>query len=161
MDVIYILFGQGQDLDALQMGMRAAALFGLTLVLIRISGRRSFGQRAPFDYVVAILLGATLARALVGASPFVPTVVGALVLVLLHRSLAWLCVRFQALERLVAGQERAIYREGRFIDDQMSAALLTPNDVKESVRQQLGTLDLSEVHIAILERNGRISLIRK
>jgi uncharacterized membrane protein YcaP (DUF421 family) len=62
---------------------------------------------------------------------------------------------------LAVGRERAIYRDGRFIDDQMSAALLTPNDLKESVRQQLGTLDLSEVHIAILERNGRISLIRK
>ena len=92
--------------------------------MIRISGRRSFGQRAPFDYVVAILLGATLARALVGASPFVPTVVASLALVVSHRSLAWLCVRFAALERLAVGRERAIYRDGRFIDDQMSAALL-------------------------------------
>ena len=81
MDVVNTVFGSGRDLDALQMAARAAAIFIAALVLIRISGRRSFGQRSPFDYVVAILLGATLSRVIVGASPAFPTAVASLVLV--------------------------------------------------------------------------------
>ena len=47
MDMLIALFGSGRDLDTLQMAARAAATFAGALVLIRISGRRSFGQRSP------------------------------------------------------------------------------------------------------------------
>jgi len=160
MDAIVAVFGEGKDLGALQMAMRAIAVFAGCLALIRISGRRSFGNRSPFDYVVAILLGATLSRVIVGASPAVATMVASLTIVVLHRALAWACVHSNSLERLVAGREREVYHDGHFDAQQMSAALITRADVLESVRQQLGARDLKAVEAAILERNGEISLIR-
>jgi uncharacterized membrane protein YcaP (DUF421 family) len=160
MNLIEALFGSGRDLESLQMAARAAVVFIAALVMIRISGRRSFGQRSPFDYVVAILLGATLSRIIVGASPAVPTAIASLVIVLLHRILAWGCVHSERLERLVGGAPRELYRDGRFDQKQMSAALITETDVLESVRRQLGSLDLSRIDRVLLERNGEISLIR-
>ena len=161
MQALIALFGEGRDLSALQMAMRAAATFFAALVFIRISGRRSFGQRSPFDYVVAILLGATLSRVIVGASPAVPTLIASLMIVLMHRVLAWGCVRSRTLESLVGGAERQLYRDGTFDDEQMSAALVTRTDVLEAVRQKLGTDAMDRVQRAILERNGEISIIRK
>ncbi|MFM0356524.1 DUF421 domain-containing protein [Paraburkholderia nemoris] len=161
MQALVALFGEGKDLSAMQMGMRAGATFFAALVLIRISGRRSFGQRSPFDYVVAILLGATLSRAIVGASPAAPTLVASLVIVLMHRGLAWACVRSRALELLVGGVERQLYRDGNFNERQMLAALVSRTDVLETVRKELGTDALDKVQSAILERNGEISIIRK
>ncbi|MCP3716428.1 DUF421 domain-containing protein [Paraburkholderia sp. CNPSo 3281] len=161
MDILVALFGAGKELDSLQMALRAALAFVCTLALIRISGRRSFGQRSPFDYVVAILLGATLSRFIVGASPAVATFVASLVLVLMHRALAWLCVRYRWLETLVVGVEREVYRDGTFNRAQMSAALITRTDVLETVRQELHATQLEDVEAAILERNGEISLIRR
>nr|WP_230943230.1 YetF domain-containing protein [Burkholderia stagnalis] len=145
----------------MQMTLRAIVVFFIALVLIRIAGRRAFGQRSPFDYVVGILLGATLSRAVVGASPFVATVVASLAIVLIHRALAWMCVRWARLERLVVGAEREVYRDGRFDDAQMRAALITESDVHESVRQTLGERSLAGVSAAILERNGHVSVIRR
>jgi uncharacterized membrane protein YcaP (DUF421 family) len=161
MDVITAIFGEGKDLTALQAAMRAIVVFAITLVFIRISGRRSFGQRSPFDYVVAILLGATLSRVIVGASPALPTLAAALMIVLIHRALAWCCVRSPWLETLVVGAEREVYRDGQFDSRQLSAALITRNDVFEAARREFHASDLHEVHAAILERNGQMSLIRK
>ena len=160
MSLLLTIFGEGKDLGSLQMAARAVAVFFGALAFIRIAGRRSFGQRSPFDYVVAILLGATLSRVIVGASPAIPTAIASLVIVLIHRVLAWTCVRSPALERIVVGSEREIYKDGKFDERQMSAALITKTDVIETARQELHTATLDEVRAAILERNGQVSLIR-
>lgn len=161
MDVLITLFGEGKDLDSLQTAMRAIVVFFAALIFIRISGRRSFGQRSPFDYVVAILLGATLSRVVIGASPAIPTFVASLVIVLVHRALAWACVRSRWLESLAVGAEREVYGDGQFDNRQMSAALITRTDVLETARQELHVKDLEDVESAVLERNGQVSLIRK
>ncbi|MCC8391568.1 DUF421 domain-containing protein [Paraburkholderia sp. MMS20-SJTR3] len=161
MDVIYVLFGQGHTLDPLQMGLRAIAIFVIALVLIRVSGRRSFGQRSPFDSVVVILLGATLSRAIIGASPFIATVGASFLIVLCHRMLAWACMRSRRFELLVGGSEREVYSDGKFNAREMHAALVTRTDIEETVRQETGSRSLENVAAAILERNGEISVIRK
>lgn len=161
MDVIFVVFGEGKDLNPVQMGMRAIAVFLIALVLIRVSGRRSFGQRSPFDSVVVILLGATLSRAIVGASPFVSTVVASFAIVMCHRMLAWACMRWPGLERLVGGVKREVFSNGAFNAREMEAALVTRTDIEESVRQKIGSHSMDKVAAAFLERNGEVSVIRK
>jgi uncharacterized membrane protein YcaP (DUF421 family) len=160
-DAFLMLFGEGRNLDPLQMGLRSIAVFLIALTLIRLSGRRSFGQRSPFDSVVVILLGATLSRAIVGASPFIATTVASVVIVLAHRLLAWACMRSPALERLVGGVEREVFSDGKFNARELDAALITVTDVHESVRQKTGSRSMDNVAAAILERNGEVSVIRK
>jgi uncharacterized membrane protein YcaP (DUF421 family) len=161
MNLLVAVFGEGRNLDTLQMVSRAVVAFVAMLVMIRISGRRSFSQRSPFDSVVAVLLGATLSRVIVGASEVIPTSASCLALVLLHRTLGWSCVHIPGFERVVTGRERVLYRDGRFDAGELSAALVTQSDVLESARRQLGTTTLDGVEYAVLERNGEISLIRK
>lgn len=161
MKAIFVLFGEGHDLTSLQMGMRSLVVFLIAVVLIRVSGRRSFGQRSPFDSVVVILLGATLSRAIVGASPFIATVMSSLVIVACHRLLGLACLRSRWFERMVGGVEREVFRNGVFNAHEMSAALITPTDIQESVRQKTGSSSMDHVAAAFLERNGDISVIRK
>jgi uncharacterized membrane protein YcaP (DUF421 family) len=70
-------------------------------------------------------------------------------------------MRSHAIERLVGGVERELFSNGAFNDDQLRAALMTSNDVRESVRQKIGSRSLDKVAAAILERNGEVSVIRK
>lgn len=53
--LVRMLFGEGDQLDVLQMSMRSGVVFALALAMIRISGRRSFGQRRPFDACATVL----------------------------------------------------------------------------------------------------------
>src|SRR5690242_20328750 len=105
MDLISQLFGEGKELTALQMSMRGIVIFVIALLLIRISGRRSFGLSAPFDNIITILLGAVLSRAVVGASPFWPVVVCCLVIVLLHRLLGLLVSKSERFASLIEGNK--------------------------------------------------------
>jgi len=57
------------------MAARSVVVFVITLLLLRISGRRSFGLRTPLDNIISIILAAVLSRAIVGASPFFSMVV--------------------------------------------------------------------------------------
>ncbi|ASL41901.1 hypothetical protein bAD24_I00335 [Burkholderia sp. AD24] len=55
-----------------------------------------------------------------------------------------------------------LFGQGRNLDPlQMGAALITPTDVQESVRQRTGARSMENVAAAILERNGEVSVIRK
>ncbi len=154
------LFGDGGELSPLQMSSRAIGCFFLILVLIRISGRRSFGQHTPFDACVTVLLGAVLSRAVVGASPFLATAIASLSIVLLHRLVAVLAVRYPAIDRLIKGEPRTLAYKGLKDPVQMRWALVSDADLVEALRENANTESLDHVERATLERNGNISILR-
>lgn len=160
-DLIDRVFGEGSDLEIWQMAARAAAIFVFTLIIIRASGRRSFGQSSPFDACATVLIGAVLSRAVVGASPFWATVASAAVLALMHRLMALACIRWKRLEDVVSGHEIELVRNGRVDDLAMRRALLTERNLAEAIRQKMGARPLKDVALAMLERDGKITVIAK
>jgi uncharacterized membrane protein YcaP (DUF421 family) len=159
MDLILNIFGEGTDLNLLQMGSRALTLYIIALILIRTSGIRTIGKQSSFDIVVSILLGAVLSRAIVGASPYWPTVFAGFIIVILHRLLAWLCLRHSKFGVFLKGEERLLYSKGKFFKENMDKAFLTDGDLLESVRLQTNRNSLKTVKEIHLERSGRISVI--
>lgn len=155
------IFGQGAELTPWQMAARAAVVFVIALVLVRVSGRRSFGQHSPFDACTTVLVGAILSRAVVGATPFWSTVCAATAIVLMHRAMGLASVRWPGFEALISGHEISLVSEGKPHADQMRKALVTENDLKEAVRKKTGASDLSGIEGAVLERNGDITVIEE
>jgi uncharacterized membrane protein YcaP (DUF421 family) len=154
------LFGNGDDLTAEQMALRAGVIFFFTLWLVRISGRRSFAQHGTFDVCVTVLLGAILGRAIVGASPFWGSVAAATVIAVLHRAVALASVRWNWVENMVNGHTIVLVRSGRIDEQALRDALVTRKDLERSMREQIKTSDLTQVHRALLEKNGHITILR-
>jgi len=161
MEWIHTLFGTGRDLNSLQMVCRAIVSFLLTLVLIRIAGIRTFGKRSAFDNVFVIMLGSIFSRVVVGASPFIPTTLGCLAFVLVHSGLGWISVWSDVIGRLVKGERKVLYTEGKMDERNMRRVMVSEKDLLESVRLRLNSDNLDEVREIVLERNGEISVIRK
>src|SRR5665213_1004849 len=159
MELLEQCFGEGSNLSVAQMSMRTAVVFIFALVMIRVAGRRSFGQRNAFDSCVVVLLGAVLSRAIVGASPFIPTLCASFVMVLLHRLLALMSIKWADFERLVDGDERILVDHSVKNERQMRLGLISPKDLAEAVRKRLNTEDMGRLKKAVLERNGEISVI--
>jgi uncharacterized membrane protein YcaP (DUF421 family) len=155
------IFGSGEELTPLQMGARAFVMFFILLALIRIGGMRIFGQNTAFDNILVIMLGAVLARGVIGASPFWSTVAAAAVLIAVHKILAWLAVKSHVVGKIIKGEERSLYKNGQFNEGNMRASQISKHDVMEGVRKELNTDKLEKVKEAFLERDGAISVIEK
>jgi len=161
MDILIQIFGEGKDLTAWQMSSRGIVLFIIALLLIRISGRRSFGIRAPLDNIIIILLGAVLSRAVVGASPFVPVVVSCFIIVIFHRFISWLIANSKVFARLIEGDKIILYENGKYVPKHLKRVQLTEEDAMQGVRKSALTEDLDKIEHIYIERNGEISAIKK
>jgi len=155
------LWGDGEMLGAVAMSARAFVMFFVVLAQIRFAGSRSFGHKSSFDNVVVIMLGAIAARGVVGASPFGSTVVACAMVVVLHRILGRLCANSRRLAHLVEGKRVSLYRAGRLQRNNMKKTNLSEGDLLESHRLETQTAELSPHEEAFLERNGRISFVRR
>lgn len=160
MDILSEIFGEGKNLSTLQTCARAIAIFLVTLALIRISGRRSFGMRSAYDNIIVILLGAILGRTVVGASEFFPTVSAAFVIVLMHRSFAWLAMSNKRFGHIIKGKKIILYENGSFHEKNMKRALLTEKEFYASLRKTTNLDSLETIKCAYMETNGEVSFVK-
>jgi uncharacterized membrane protein YcaP (DUF421 family) len=162
MDIFIKIFGEDRHLDALQMICRGVAVFFIALILIRISGRRSFGLRTPLDNVITILLGAILSRAVVGVSPFLPVVATCFMIVALHRVFSWLVTKYHKIfGRWLEGSIIELFDDGKFKKENMRRAMVSEEDMMQGIRKSALTEDMGEIDKVYMERNGEISAIKK
>jgi len=161
MSFLIQLFGEGKDLTALQMSCRGVIVFIIALLLIRISGRRSFGIRTPLDNIIIILLGAILSRAVVGASAFVPVIITCFVIVAFHRFVGWLIANSKFVALFVESDKIILFENGKYLPGNLKRVQLTEEDVMQGVRKSALTEDLKTIKYIYIERNGEISAIRK
>ena len=161
MNTLHYLFGEGSNLTTLQMCLRTCTMFVIMLVLIRFAGARTFAKRSSFDNIIVIMLGAVMARGVVGASPFFPTIAASVVMVVMHRTIAWLSVKSPKFEKIVKGSFLKLYHNGTLINGNLEKTGMSENDLHESLRLETKKLTLAEIDTAFIEANGRISFILK
>lgn len=162
MDKFYELIGEGADkLTPLQMGIRGAIIFVVALALIRFTGRRAFGQGSTFDTVISILLGAILSRSVVVPDTFFAPVVAAFVICFLHFIFALISTYSHTFGKLVKGNEKLLFRDGRYNTKNMRTSFITERDLQEGIRKAGNVEDETKIKEAWLERDGSISVIKK
>ncbi|RYD80354.1 MAG: DUF421 domain-containing protein [Sphingobacteriales bacterium] len=160
MEALEKIWGEGEGLNSLQMAVRGIIVFIIALIILRISGRRSFGVGTPVDNIVVILLGAILSRAVTGASPFIPVLVASLVIALLHRFFSWYKVGHTKFESFAEGDKILLYENSNFIKSNMSRALVGVEDIMQAIREKEGVTNMNNVDKVYMERNGTITITR-
>ena len=141
--------------------LRAAFVFVVAWALLRLAGRRSFAQKTPFDLCIMLLLGAVLSRAVVGATSTGVAMGASLVLVLMHRSVGWICTRYPPFDRLIGGNPIELLSNGELDRNAIAHTEISDEDLASSMRQSLQTETQSGVKRIVVERNGKISFVRQ
>lgn len=160
-DTLFGPHAHSNTITALQMTTRTVLVFFAVLGLLRLSGTRTFGSNTAFDMVVKIMLGAVMSRAVVAASPFWGTLLAGLVLVGLHRLLAWASFRSDFVGGLVKGQAAVLAEHGQLNQANLSANNISEKDLLQDVRTNANLATLDQTETVRLERDGSISVVKK
>ena len=158
------ILGLGRDATSLtftQISLRGIIVFFAALVIVRCGDRRFLSQKTAFDAVLGFILASMLARAVNGTAAFLPTLGGGLVLVLLHRALAYWAQRSHAFGNVIKGRSDELIRDGRLDEALAKQRRITIHDVLEDLRLHGNVADVSDVALAVFERNGQISVVRR
>ncbi|MDQ2795340.1 MAG: DUF421 domain-containing protein [Bacteroidota bacterium] len=149
-----------QTISAGQISARTVVVFLVALVLLRLSGRRTFASNSALEMIVKFMLGATLSRAIAADAPFFTILAAAGTLVLVHRVLAYLTYFFPALGRLVKG-EASLLAEGATIHHkELRRASISKEALRAGVRGAANLDDMAQTEAVRLEHDGTISVVK-
>ena len=141
--------------------LRASIVYFVLLALVRLSGKRTVGQFTPFDLLVLVLLGDAVQGSMIAGDE---SLQGGLILTATllgwNRLVGFVTARSESVALVVEGTSDILARNGNVFDDALKSADLTLDDLEEAMREQ-GCAAISQIRLAVLEKDGKISVLKK
>src|SRR5262252_1901328 len=139
--------------------LRSAIVYSALIVILRIAGKRQVGQLAPFDLVLLLVLSNAVQNSMNGGdNSLLGGLISAVVLVGLNYAIGIATFRSKRLEAIIEGRPQLLVHNGRLFDEVLSGAKMTHHELDAALRQA-GCANVCDVHAAILENNGSISVL--
>jgi uncharacterized membrane protein YcaP (DUF421 family) len=139
--------------------LRSALIYVFLLALLRITGKRQVGQLAPFDLVLLLVLSNAVQNSMNGGdNSLVGGMISATTLVGINLGVGYLTYRSKKLEAIIEGRPQVLIHNGKLFEGVMKKANLTHHELNAALRQS-GCECIEDVHSAILENNGAISVV--
>jgi uncharacterized membrane protein YcaP (DUF421 family) len=140
---------------------RAFLSFLILLTLARILGKKQISHLTFFDYVVGIVIGDIAATIAISPSmKFKNSLVGLGVYTLLSLIIAFGAIKSFKFRELVESSPSILIKDGKIMEKSLFKNRLTFDDLLNGLRVK-GAFNISEVELAMLETDGRISLMKK
>lgn len=137
---------------------RAMILYAVSVIAVRMMGKRQIGQLQPYELVAAMLIADLAAGPMSGAeTPLLFGVVPIAALVLLHSAAGMLGMKSPGFRRLLNGSSRVLVQDGNIQYDELKRVCLPVSDLLEMVRES-GIMSIGDVATAVLETNGTLSV---
>ncbi len=141
--------------------LRAGIVYAFLLVLLRLTGKRQVGQLAPFDLVLLLVLSNAVQNSMnAGDNSLTGGLVSAATLVGINFLMGYVTHRNKRLEALVEGRPEVLIHNGKVFERVMERVQLTHHELMAAVRQG-GCTCIGDVHLAVLENNGSISVVSR
>ncbi len=139
--------------------VRAVVVYAFLIVLLRITGKRQVGQLAPFDLVLLLVLSNAVQNSMnAGDNSLTGGLVSAATLVGINFLVGYFTYRSKKLEALVEGRPEVLVHNGKVFEQVMARLQLTHHELMASIRQN-GCACIDDVHLAVIENNGSISVV--
>jgi uncharacterized membrane protein YcaP (DUF421 family) len=130
-----------------------------TVVIVRVSGKRTLASMSAFDFIVTVALGSIVASMVLSAEiPLAVGIAGLLVLVGLQAVVSRASVRSRTVEQAVKNRPRFLYYRGALLDDALAEERVSRADVMQALRLK-GISSFDDVEAVVLESNGNFSMI--
>lgn len=138
--------------------LRAAIIYLFLLIILRVSGKRQIGQLSPFDLVLLLVLSNAVQNSINGGdNSLVGGVISAITLIGLNYLVGLATYKSKKLEALVEGRPEVLIHNGVLFTQVLDRQKLTHHELNSALRAA-GCACIEEVHFAILENDGQITV---
>jgi uncharacterized membrane protein YcaP (DUF421 family) len=147
------------DVSVAEKILRSAVVYVFLLVAFRMAGKRTLGQMTAFDLIVLLVISNVVQNALIGNDNSVGGgLLGATTILILNGVVAWLTFRSKRLERIIENTPTVLVRHGRIRWESLRRERMSLPELRTALRRE-GVLTVGDVRYAILEEDGRVSVI--
>ncbi len=147
--------------DLLGIAGRIFTIFPLLLFVALFMGRRLVGELPVFDFLIILALGS-----LVGADIAEPDInhwyvaFAIVVIGVLQRIVAGLTLQSRKFKKLTSFAPVIVIKDGVFLEKNLRKIKYSLDNILEFLRED-GVFNISDVAVAIVEANGRLSVYKK
>ncbi|KJD42508.1 DUF421 domain-containing protein [Paenibacillus terrae] len=141
--------------------LRSISAFTLMMLIARILGKSTIAQMTYHDFVAAITLGAITANLAYNNTISIKILLTSL---LAFTGISYLLMFFSMKNRKLrdwlSGKPTVLIQEGKILESNMRKLKITLDTLNQELRSK-NIFNIQDVHYAVLEMNGAISVLPK
>ncbi len=141
--------------------VRTVIIYFILVIIMRLMGKRQLGELELSELIVTFLLSEIASNPITDKdAKMLPTIIPLVTLALLEIGTSYIMLKFPAAKRLLSSSPSVVIAKGVIDIKAMKKARISIDELLCQIRQN-GIFDLEEVDYAILEENGKMSIIPK
>jgi len=139
--------------------IRSVAVYAFVLIALRLTGRRSLGQRNALDLVLILVVANAVQNAMIGSdTSLLGGIIAAATLFAVDEGLDRIQQRDRRARSFFSGTPIVLIHHGQVIQDNLRHSHVTMDDIEEVLREH-GYDSLHDVKTCILEMDGTLSIV--
>ncbi len=140
---------------------RTVLIYIFLIIAVRLMGKRQIGELEVSDFVTTLLISEIASLPITDSSiPISHAIIPMVVLVFFEVACSVVIICFPRLKNLLTARPTTLIYDGRICEKAMRSARISTDELISELRQKEVT-DPSQVLYAILEQNGKITVIPK
>ncbi|MGM9968058.1 MULTISPECIES: DUF421 domain-containing protein [unclassified Rummeliibacillus] len=153
--------GDFLEINFWEMMLRTTLSFIVLLILARLLGKKQLSQLTYFHYITGITIGSTAAQiASVKETPFLDGIISLIWWSALTYFASVITLKWSFMRNIVDGSPTVIIKNGELSVQALKTSKLHMDDLVMMLREQ-SVYSIQDIHYAILETNGQLSILKK
>jgi uncharacterized membrane protein YcaP (DUF421 family) len=141
--------------------IKTAIIYFFAMLIMRMMGKRQAGELQPFELIIAVMIAEVAATPMDDpGTPITYGIIPIVVLLVLHNGIAFLSLKSEKLRAFFSGKPSIVIYRGVVVRHELKRLSYNLNDLLEQLRSK-DVMNLSDVHYAVLETNGSLSVMLK
>lgn len=141
--------------------LRTILLYIVIIAAIRIMGKRQISEMQTSELVITLLMSNIASIPMQDTDQsMLSGIIPIMILLVCEISISYLMLKRSKIRRLICGKPVIIINNGKIDRDAMMQLRISTEDMFEQLRQK-DIFDIKEVAYAIIETNGKLSVMKK
>lgn len=152
------------EIPILEKIIRPLIVFLFLIIAFRLFGKRELGSLGPFDLIVLLTISNVLQNAMIGPdNSLTGGLIGALTVFAANYIFTSISYKFPGFEKFFLSSPTTLVQNGRILNQNLQAELLTVDDLRHALRKNEVDLDeeLQNIKTVVLESDGAITITRR